>query len=87
MAQAAKFAVFALIGFLAWQLAGRLYLGQVYNTVTARAQRGNDLDLYQPHDPDFEHVMRGIDTRIDLSPGGSPRFDDSDRRNAPLRRR
>lgn len=43
-----KLVVALLVGFVLYQVAGRVWLGQMYSTVTARAQRNNDIHFEQP---------------------------------------
>lgn len=63
----ARLAVFAVLGFLVWQVGGRLYLGYVYNSVAAKVQHGNRDDLHMNFSPPaFEH---------DLNEHGFPTFD------------
>ena len=66
-----KLAVIVVLGFLAWQVGARLYLGYVYNSVAAKVQHGNgaDLRLNFSQPPELEHAFR------DLNERGFPTFD------------
>jgi len=64
-----RLAVFAVLGFLVWQVGGRLYLGYVYNSVAAKVQHGNRDDLHMNFSPpEWER---------DVNARGFPTFDKS----------
>lgn len=62
-----RLAAIVVLGFLAWQVGGRLYFGYVYNSVAAKVQHGNRDDLHMNFaPPEFER---------DLNEHGFPTFD------------
>lgn len=67
MAQLMKYAAIALIGVLAWQFAGRAFLGPAYRSAVKTAQTKSDFhfdrlpELNFDRPPEIERAMRGFD--------------------------
>jgi hypothetical protein len=67
MAQMMKYAAIALIGVLAWQFAGRAFLGQAYHSAIKTAQTKSDFHFDRPPElhfdrpPELERAMRDLD--------------------------